>query len=140
MTNADDNVVLDVLRAVPNLRVHDGDVPDSDPDSKVIRATLPYVVFHGGSDSDEPGDTLAGTSGAYLTDFRLTFVGETREQAKLVGERAKAVINRQFLTFSRGPRFVRRVDNSQDVRRDDTWTRPGGAPLFYGSDQYAVGI
>lgn len=139
--NADDAVVLAVLSGLnPPLTVHDGNVEDSNPNDKVITADLPYVVFYGGSDDDSLGDSLAGTSGSYLTEFRLNFVGSTREQAKLAGERAAAAINRKFLTFGRGPRFVRRTDNSQDVRRDDTWTRPGGKPLFYGSDQYAVGI
>lgn len=141
MTNADDNVVLTLLRALsPGLNVHDGHVTDSDGVAKTISAPLPYVVFYGASDDDSPGDSLAGTSGARLTGFQLTFVGETREQAMLAGERALAALNRKMVTFAAGARFVRRTDDSLAVRRDDTWTRPGGQPLFFGADRYTVTI
>jgi hypothetical protein len=138
VTNADDAAVLTVLRAIPNLTTYDSHVEDSDADTKVIAAELPYVVFWGGYDDDLPGDSLAGTSGAHMTDFRVTAVGETREQAKWAGELARAALNRKFLTFPSGLRFVRCADNSGGVTRDDTWTRPGGAPLFSGIDQYEV--
>lgn len=139
MTNADDNTILAQLRALnPALNVHDGHVEASDPDAKVISAPLPYVVFWGGYDDASLGDSLAGSSGARLTDFRLTFVGETREQAMLAGERARAALDRKFVTFAGGKRFVRCTDNSGYVTRDDTWTRPGGAPLFSGIDQYEI--
>lgn len=141
MTAADDATVLTLLRALnPSLRVHDGDVPDSDPSTKVISAALPYVVFYAMTDVPEPGDSLAGTSGAYLTEFQLTGVGDSREQAKLALERAKAALDRKRVTFPSGSRFVRRTDDNQWVRRDDTWTRPGGKPLFFGVDRYAVTI
>lgn len=139
MTNADDNTVLALLRALnPPLDVYDGHVTDSDGVTMTISAPLPYVVFWGGYDDDAPGDSLAGTSGAHLTDFRITAVGDSREQAKLAAERAKAALNRVRVTFSAGSRFVRCTDNSGGVTRDDTWTRPGGAPLFSGIDQYEV--
>jgi hypothetical protein len=140
VTAADDAVVLAVLDAVANLNVHDGDVPDSDAATSVIAATLPYVVFYAMTDNPAVGDALAGTSGAYLTEFQLTGVGDSREQAKLALERARAVLDRKRLTFPSGSRFVRRTDVNQFVRRDDTWTRPGGAPLFFGVDRYAVAI
>jgi hypothetical protein len=138
VSSADDATVLTVLRAVPNLNVWDGHVEDSDASTMVISADLPYVVFWGGYDDDAPGDSLAGTSGAHLSDFRVTFVGETREQAKWAGEQARAVLNRKRLSFTAGSRFVRCTDNSGYVTRDDTWMRPGGAPLFSGIDQYEV--
>lgn len=138
MTSADDAAVLAVLNAIANLDVWDGHVDDSNPDTMVISADLPYVVFWGGYDDDAPGDSLAGTSGAHLTDFRITAVGETREQAKWAAEQARAALNRKRVTFPAGSRFVRCTDNSGYVTRDDTWTRPGGAPLFSGIDQYEV--
>lgn len=138
MTASDSQVILDLLGAVSNLTVHDGDVPDSDSFDKVIGADLPYLVFWPGFEDDSAGDSLAGTSGARLTDFRLTGVGETREQAQMVLEKARAVLNRKRATFATGSRFVRRTDNSGAVTRDDTWTRPGGDPLFSGIDQYEV--
>lgn len=138
MTSADDATVLALLNAVANLNVWDGHVEDSDADLSVISADLPYVVFWGGYDDDTPGDSLAGTSGAHLTEFRVTAVGGTREQAKWAGEQARAVLNRKRVTFVAGSRFVRCTENSGYVTRDDTWTRPDGAPLFSGIDQYEV--
>lgn len=140
MTNADHNAVLALLNALsPGLNVHDGHVTASDPTSKVISADLPYVVFYAMPDDATPGDTLAGTSTSHLTQFQLTFVGETREQAMLAGERARTPLDRKRVTFPSGARFVRcRSEESQFVRRDDTWTRPGGEPLFFGVDRYAV--
>lgn len=139
MTNADDTVVLALLRALsPGVDVYDSHVTDSDGVTMTVSAPLPYVVFWGGYDESSHGDSLAGTSGAYLTEFRITAVGESREQAKLVGERVKAALNRVRVTFAAGSRFVRCTDNSGGVTRDDTWTRPGGAPLFSGVDQYEV--
>lgn len=138
MTSADDAAVLTVLDAVSNLDVYDGHVTDSDPSTQVVTAALPYVVFYATGDDATPGDSLAGGSGAHLTEFQVTCVGETREQAKWAGEKARAALDRKFLTFPSGARFVRRTDDNQYVRRDDTWTRPGGAPLFFGVDRYAV--
>lgn len=140
MTAADDAVVLAVLDAVANLNVHDGDVPDSDPATMVITAALPYVLFYAMADDPEVGDNLAGTSGAYLTGFQVTFVGESREQAKWAGEKARGVLDRKRLAFPAGSRFVRLSDPAPFVGRDDTWTRPGGAPLFIGQDRYTVAI
>jgi hypothetical protein len=139
MTDADDKVILTVLRNLENpLTVHDGDVPDSNPDTRVVSADLPYIVAYFLMDDPAPGDSLGGTSGAYLSGFQLTGVGETREQAKRALERAKAALDRKHVTFPAGKRFVRRTDDNQHVRRDDTWTRPGGKPLFFGVDRYAV--
>jgi hypothetical protein len=142
MTAADDATILARLQALdPPLRVHDSDVPDSNPDTKVIAAALPYVVFYALMDDPAPGDSLAGTSGAYLTGFQLTGVGETREQAKRALEPAQAPLDPKQVVFPGDrSRFVKRTDVNQFVRRDDTWTRPGGAPLFFGVDRYAVVI
>jgi phage gp37-like protein len=138
VTSADDATVLAVLAAVANLTTYDGHVEDSNPDTKVISAALPYVVFYGQSDDGSPGDSLAGPSGAHLSGFQLTGVGETREQARWALEQARAVLDRKRVTFAAGSRLVRATDDQQYVRRDDTWTRPGGAPLFFGVDRYAV--
>ena len=141
MTRLDDATVLAVLAALtPAMRVYDGDVPDSNADTKVISATLPYLVFYAMTDAPATGDSLAGTSGAYLTEFQLTGVGDSREQAKFILERAKAALDRTRVVFPSGSRFVRRTDDNQWVRRDDTWTRPGGKPLFFGVDRYAAAI
>ena len=139
MTAADDNAILAVLNAVPNLTVYDGDVTDSDGNAKTISAPLPYVVFYSGAGDDEIGDSLAGSVGAHLNGFQITYVGATREQAQSVGDRARDALNRRFIAMPVGQRFVRRSDDSQPVRRDDVWTRPDGGPLFYGADRFTVG-
>lgn len=152
MTSADDAAVLAVLDAVsgitlfvdststPTANLWDGHVRDSDAAAMTVSARLPYLVFYAMTDAPAVGDSLAGTSAAYLTEFQLTGVGDSREQAKFLLEKAKAALDRKRLTFPSGPRFVRRTDDNQWVRRDDTWTRPGGKPLFFGVDRYAVAI
>lgn len=138
MTSADDAVVLATLDAVPNLNVYDGHVTDSDPSTMIVTAALPYVVLYRFGDDAEPGDSLAGTSGAHLSRFQVTAVGETAEQARWAAEKARTVLDRVRLTFPSGSRFVRHDGTSLAVVRDDTWTRPGGKPLFSGVDRYAV--
>lgn len=138
MTSADDAVVLAALDAVANLNIYDGYVTDSNPTDNVITAPLPYVVLYRFGDDAEPGDSIAGTSGAHLSRFQVTAVGETAEQARWAAEKARTALDRKYLTFATGPRFVRHDGTSLAVVRDDTWTRPGGAPLFSGVDRYAV--
>src|SRR5690349_18558244 len=138
MAAADDATVLTALDAVPNLNVHDGYVADSDPDDQIITADLPYVVVYRFGDDAEPGDAMSGTSGAHLSRFQVTAVGETPEQARWAAEKARAVLDRKHLTFAAGSRLVRHDGTSLAVVRDDTWTRPGGLPLFSGVDRYAV--
>ena len=36
------------------------------------------------------------------------------------------------------PRLIRRTEDNAFLRRDDTWTRPGGAPLFTDSRRYHI--
>jgi hypothetical protein len=138
MASADDTVVLNALGAVPNLNVWDGYVSDSDPDDQIITAALPYVVLYRFGDDAEPGDGMSGTSGAHLSRFQVTAVGETAEQARWAAEKARTVLDRKHLNFPAGSRLVRHDGTSLAVVRDDTWTRPGGKPLFSGVDRYAV--
>lgn len=139
MTSADDAAILAALEAVPNLTVYDGYVTDSDETAKTISAPPPYVVFYGFNDDDGVGDSLAGSVGAHLTSFQITYVGLSREQARLVGERAAGALNRKYVAMPAGQRLVRRVDSGLGVRRDDVWSRPDGRPLFFGEDRYTVG-
>lgn len=128
-----DEDVLAMLRAVEHLNVHDGYV-DVDEASKVIAVELPYVVY-----SSTPGrdreERYSGHAVGRVTDFRITGVGETREQAKAVLDRARAAISRKRI----GQALIKRDNENQPVRREDTYTRPGGLPLFYGIDGYSVG-
>lgn len=127
-----DDDVLALLAGVPFLTVYDGEV-DVDEAAKVITVELPYVVFWStpGYDNDE---RFSGDIGGRVVEFQLTGVGESREQAKWVLEQARTVLSRQRL----GRGLIHRTADNQTVRRDDNYTRPGGGPLFYGVDRYAV--
>lgn len=140
MTSADDSAILAVLRAVPNLRVFDGYVTDSDESEKTISAPLPYVVYYTLVE-DIIGDTLAATSvGARLHAFQVTYVGQTAEQARAVRDRQREALDRKWVSMPSGTRLVRwGNDESMGIARDDVWTRPGGGPLFNGIDRYTVG-
>jgi hypothetical protein len=129
-----DAVVLASLATVPHLTVYDGKV-DADEAAKVIAVPLPYVVFWSspGYDNDERFD---GRANGRVLEFQLTGVGETREQAKAVLDRARQHLNRRRI----GRGLCKRSDDNQMVRRDDTYTRPGGGPLFYGVDRYTLPI
>jgi hypothetical protein len=129
-----DAELLSMLRAVPNLNVHDGFV-DVDETAKVISVPLPYIVFYStpGYDNDE---RYAGVVGGRVVEFQLTGVGESREQAKAALEKARTALSRERLGRNR----IRRSDDNMAVRRDDDYTRPGGGPLFYGVDRYAVAV
>ena len=132
------DVILTALGGVTNLVVFDGHVTDSDDEAKTIGAPLPYVVYYSLTQTPSVGDSLAGTSGAQLQDFQVSFVGETREQADWARDKARSVLDRKQLTFAAGSRLVRRSDDGLGARRDDTWSRPDGGPLFVGADRYDV--
>ncbi len=129
-----DDALLALLRAVANLNVHDGYV-DVDETQKVISVPLPYVVFWStpGYDNDARQD---GRVAGRVVDFQITGVGGTREQAKWVLDKARGALSRKRLNGS----LIIRDDDNQFVRRDDDYTRPGGGPLFYGVDKYAVAV
>lgn len=136
MSATADTAILALLDATV-LNVWDGYVKDSDEDAKVVSAALPYVVFY-----STPGyDINPRLSGAVLiraVDFQINFVGSTREQAKWASEKARDALNRKRVTLAGKSRLIRRTDDNLFIQRDDTWTRPGGAPLFFGVDRYVV--
>jgi hypothetical protein len=131
--NADD-AVLELLRSVPDLDVHDGAV-DVDETQKIISVPLPYVMFWStpGYDNDI---RHSGRAASRVTEFQLTGVGEDRAQAKAVLDRARAAISRKRI----GSSLIRRSNDNQIVRRDDDYTRPGGGPIFVGVDRYSVAV
>jgi hypothetical protein len=137
---SDADTILDALRAVASLDVYDGHVGDSDGERMTIAAPLPYVVFY--SLTRMPlGVSLAGTSqDSRIRSFQITYVGETREQAELVSIDTRAVLAEHVLDFGDRHALVRLTDDSLDARRDDTWTRPDGGPLFAGADRYDVAV
>lgn len=114
--------------------VFDGYV-DADETAKVISVPLPYVVFYStpGYDNDE---RQSGEVAGRVVQFQITGVGMDRNQAKWVLEKARDALSRKRLNDN----LIIRDPENLHVRRDDTYTRPGGEPLFYGVDRYAVAI
>ncbi len=114
--------------------VYDGKV-DVDEAAKVIRVPMPYLVFWSspGYDRDE---RQSGQVGGRVKEFQLTGVGETREQAQWILDRARGVLSRKRIDGH----LIRRSEANVPIRRDDDYTRPGNGPIFYGMDEYAVGI
>lgn len=131
--SADDDL-LALLNAIANLDAYDGFV-EADETEKVISVPLPYVVFYStpGYDNDE---RLCGGVGGRVLEFSVTGVGVDRWQAKWALDQARSVLNRRRLNGN----LIRRSEDNESVRREDTYTRPGGDPLFYGIDKYAVAV
>lgn len=137
-----DDLVLDLLRAIATveapLGVHDSHVADSDDSEKTISAPLPYLVFF-----TTPGypinPRMSGRRGRAV-EFTINAVGISRSQAKWAGDRAEAVLDRKRLVLIEGRpgRLLRRTDDNAYLRRDDTWTRPGGKPLFTDTRRYHI--
>ena len=118
---------------VPNA-VYDGYV-DADETAKVIAVPLPYVVFYStpGYDNDA---RQSGQVAGRVVEFQITGIGGTREQAKWVLDKARTALSRKRLNGN----LIKRDDANLPVRRDDDYTQPGGAPLFYGVDRYSVAV
>lgn len=118
---------------VPNA-VYDGFV-DADETLKVISVPLPYLVFYStpGRDRDE---RQGGQVGGRVLEFRITAVGVDRRQAKWILDKARGVLSRKRLNGN----LIMRSDDNLSVRREDVYTMPGGDPLFYGVDKYAVAV
>lgn len=130
---ADDDLIA-MLRAAPHLTVYDGDV-DVDEEEKDILVPLPYIVYVStpGYDRDE---RLGGQVGGRVLEFDLMGVGEDRNQTKDVLNRAREAVSRKYLNGN----LIFRNDDNFRVRREDTYTRPGNEPIFYGVDRYSVAI
>lgn len=129
--SADDDL-LAMLRAVPNLNVHDGAVP-VDNEAKVILVPLPYVVYWSTTGYDRDVRKSGDVNGRVL-EFQLTGVGETREQARAALDKARTAISRKRLNGN----LIQRAPDNPLINKDDDLTRPGGAPVYYGVDRYAV--
>lgn len=112
--------------------VYDGLV-EVDETEKVILVPLPYIVFWSTPGYDNNG-RFCGQVGDRVNEFQLTGVGEDRRQAKWVLDQARSVLSRKRINGN----LIKRSDDNLQVRREDEFTRPGGEPLFYGVDRYAV--
>lgn len=132
-----DDALLALLRTDPVLNVHDGYV-DADETQKIITVPLPYVVFFSGL-GDDIDERLGGRVGGSAIPFQTTYVGGTPEQARWAGQKARAAVSRKRVVLSGRESGLIRLVVSSLIRREDTYTRPGGGPLFFGVDQYEVG-
>lgn len=131
------------FRNAVGVTIHDG-LFDARPDSGlvVVSYPLPYAVFYSsvGDDDEVNAQRLSADITRDSVFFSFTYVGLDRNQAKWAGERIRAQMKRWRPTVA-GYRteIVRRLE-SQRVRIDDEAVRPDGSPLFYGVDNYAVGV
>lgn len=136
MTAAADNAALALLRGGV-IDVYDSYVEDSDGDAKTISAPLPYLFF-----TSRPGEVFArratGLSRDRGTEFQVTAVGETREQAVLAGDKAEALLDGKSIVADGRTHIISRTDEAPPISRDDEWTRPGGRPLFLDVRRYSV--
>lgn len=117
------------------LIVADDKVPVA-TDGKTVTLTVPYVAWY--SNIGEPRNyALGGPAKTTATEFQITYVGVTRDQAKLAGEKARGLLTGTRLAPFGRPRVV----ESQRVREDtDARVLVDGTyrTLFYGVDIYRV--
>lgn len=130
------DAVLALLRAVPNLNVHDGYVADSDESSKTISAPLPYVIVFFRAPS--PINPRLGSNGRRSIGFQVTGVGSTREQASWAAQKAEDALDWTLIDIDGRPRRIRRDNDEAWMTRDDVWTRPDGGPLFNDARRYVT--
>lgn len=135
MSNAARAGVLGLLSAVPSLNVHDGAV-DADEAAKVITVPLPYAIVFFGAGYPNPNERLGAPRPKAVVTFTVGNVGGTVQQALWVAEKTRAALDRVRVLGG----LVRLVDSEREARRDDTYSRPGGDPLFYLGDRYEVAL
>lgn len=133
-----DDEILALLDAVPNLNVHDGSV-DVDETEKVILVDLPYVVLSTGLGEDADERT-GGRPGLRAVPFGISYVGETREQARWAGERARAAVSRRRITVDGRESGLIVLLESSEIYPDANYKGSGGEKLFSGRDKYVVGL
>jgi hypothetical protein len=138
-----DDVILEILtEAVPPLngapRVHDSYVPTK-RDSNIVTSALPYLVYYSNV-GDDSNRRLNGANGRRSVFFQVTYVGDSRKQAKWAGEKARAALADKAITVPGRKAWRVLLDESQRIRRDDDAARADGSPLFYGVDTYSIAI
>lgn len=124
----------------PEARVHQGGA-QVDNRTKVVTYALPYVTFNSNvGDDDDQTQRLTGRRTWRTVFFSVMFVGVTVDQAKWAGQRVRDQLENRHIIIE-GHRTRRcRLQASQRVRRDDDAIRPNGEPLFYGIDEYELGV
>ncbi|GAA1138364.1 hypothetical protein [Nocardioides aquiterrae] len=120
--------------------LYDGHVVDSDGVEKTISAPLPYLVLF-----TTPGAPVRARVGRTSTlravEFQITAVGGDRWQSLWAAELAESLLDAKTVTPADDrPRRIQRTPDNLFVARDDTWTRPGGKPLFMCPARYAAAV
>lgn len=133
----------DVLEpAADQLIIHDGLV-GVDNSTNIVTYRVPYGVYFSSLGDDPPTPEnmrLTGQRGRRSVFFSVTYVGESRWQAKHAGEEIRDAINGKRIVVPGHRSWRVGLEESQRIRRDDDAVRPDGSPLFYGVDNYAVSI
>lgn len=116
--------------------LYDGHVTDSDAAEKTVSAPLPYLVYF--TTPGAPVRARAGRSSTMRTvEFQITGVGDARWQASWAGDLAERLLDARVVTPAGDrPRRITRTRDNTYMGRDDTWTRPGGEPLFIDVRRY----
>lgn len=135
-----DEVILERLAALP-FDVHDGFFGLVDPETKVVTYPLPYAVYYSSvGDDDEDTRRLSARISRDSVFFSITYVGIDRNQTKAAGEAIRDMLRRWRPVVPGMKAEIVQLLESQRVRRDDEAIRQDGQPLFYGVDNYAVGV
>lgn len=132
--DADDAAIA--LLKTTGIPVHDGHVKDSDESKKTISAPLPYHVYFAAP--GYPINRRAGGTAGRAQEFQVTSVGKTREQATWAGDLAEGVLDQALVSVDGRDLRITRMDDNSFTRRDDTWTRPDGGPLFTDVRRYVL--
>lgn len=131
------------FRADVGVTIRDG-FWDARPDVStplVIKNPLPYATYTSSvGDDDESTRRLSADIPRTSVFFSFNYVGLDRNQAKAAGERIRAQMKRWRPTVAGFSTEIVELLESQRIRRDDEVVRPDGMPLFYGVDNYAVGV
>ena len=139
MRAVDDVVLARLEDAV--FKVHDGFFGLVDPLTKVVDYPLPYAVYYSSvGDDDEDTRRLSARISRDSVFFSITYVGSDRNQTKAAGEEIRDLLRRWRPDVPGMKAEIVQLLESQRVRRDDEAIRPDGQPLFYGVDNYAVGV
>lgn len=135
-----DDVVLDLLRGA-SVDIHDGEFLLSEPDTQrqVVPYETPYAVYYSSVGTDDRR-RITGRSARRSVFFSITYIGGDRNQAKWLGEKIRDLLNDKPIVIPGHNSWLCQLQESQRVRRDDEVVRPGGKPLFYGVDNYALPI
>ena len=138
MSRALADAALAALRTT-GVSVHDSYV-EIDESTKVITWPLPFLVFYSNLGDEFGEERLDGRSSRRNVDIEVAYIGETRDQALLAGEKARAVLSGARLAVTGRRAWLCNLERSDRVNRADDAVRTGGLPLFVGRDYYTASV